>query len=142
MKSCVKLWQLNIILPKEITMSHEFWIIKNAIKGNSGRTKSKFATKLLTSLIKHGKFKEVEGRYGHCVVIVMNGTKYFVNCAKFPHGDLSNIWMINEFGEKVQLMHDKNPSLFSRIRFWLWLNKYVRVKLYIKLLNCTNYDHV
>lgn len=119
-------------------MRTEFWIIKNAIKGNSRRTKSKFATKLLTSLINHGEFKEIEERYGQCAVIVMNDIKYFVNCAKFPHSDLSNIWMINEFGKLVQLMHDKNPSLFSRIRFWLWLNKYVRVKLYIKLLNCNN----
>ena len=129
-------WQLNIILPKEVTMRTEFWIIKNLIKGNAYHSKSDYASKLILSLIKDGTFIEVKGQYA---VIIMNGIKYFVNCDKFPHGDLSSIWMINEFGEKVELVHDKNPSLFSRIRFWLWLNKYVRVKAYIKLLNCTNY---
>ena len=120
-----------------------WFIIKNIIKGKRTYTeKSEFATKLLHFIAKRGKYLQV------CdagLAFSFRNRVFIIECKNFPNEDMKTIYMITPKKKFIKLVENVNPSKFSRIRMWLFADKYVRTKAYIKLVNCalqnnSNYD--
>ena len=110
-----------------------WFLIKNILSSKRTYTKnSKYATEILNFIRKNGKYKDV---WGTGIVFAVDETTYIVDCGNFPVEDLKTIYIVCN-GEIVKLIENTNPSKLARIRFWHFIDKHIRAKAYIKLVNC------
>ena len=116
-------------------------LILDILKYDSGRRISKIskhtvnATKLLNALRKNGTL--IGYTKTALVIETIPGAWYYVDCKNFPDEDLTYIY-VKHNGKYLNLTSNECPSLWTRIRFWLWISKTINPYKFIHFVDQNN----